>query len=101
METLKQISDGSLEDVYLSDFPTAICELDIKQELEDNSEIITNDFDNNEIIENVLDPDVKLESKDPEYKYDSELESKLNSKKKISKKLKCETCSKTFTKLNR
>merc|ERR1739838_1040721 len=48
VETLQKISDGSLNDVYLSGFPTPICELDIKEEKEeinDDSEPITNDFD--------------------------------------------------------
>ena len=105
METLQKISDGSLDDVYLSNFPTAICELNIKEEVRDESEEIINDFDYNADTDfkyEYENPCVKVESKElPDLNHQITPKSKEKKKKRrVSTKLKCELCAKTFTKIN-
>ena len=104
VETLQQISDGSLDDVYLSGVPlTTIYPINVKEEPIDDYDYMpdTNDFDHNgtndEKDSNNI-PIVKSESKDPDWDHEGKLKSKEKSKKISSKKVQCEICFKTFNK---
>merc|ERR1712105_174039 len=82
VETLQQISDGSLDDVYLSGVPlTTIYPINVKEEPIDDYDYMpdTNDFDHNgtndEKDSNNI-SSVKSESKDPDWDNEGKLKSK-------------------------
>ena len=104
VETLQQISDGSLDDVYLSGVPlTTIYPINVKEEPIDNYDYThdTNDFDHNGTNDEKDSNNISLvksESKDPDWDNEGKLKSKEKSKKISSKKVQCEICFKTFNK---
>ena len=90
METLQQISDGSLDDVYLSGVPlTTIYPTNVKEEPADDYDYmpIINDFDNDENISLKSGKKLKLESEDPDWNYEGELKPEENTRTSLNKRV--------------